>query len=98
MAEYIEREAVLKKSVVVDGRRVVAYVDLLEIPAADVAPVRHARWASVGHKIKCSVCANGVFLGTTDPDIHSCEKENFRYCPNCGARMDLEDNDARERL
>ncbi len=45
------------------------------------------KWVDVGHKIRCSLCDHGVFLGTTDPVVHNFEKENFNYCPNCGADM-----------
>ena len=56
-----------------------------EIPAADVAPVRHGRWierrtlhAMGGISAKCSVCAKSVqYLGNP-----------LKYCPNCGAKMD----------
>ena len=54
---------------------------------ADVAPVRHGRWlipTKIGHRSfdipHCSVC-NGIPCGVD---------ENTKYCPNCGAKMDLE--------
>ena len=62
-----------------------AYNDLAEnfysIPAADVAPVVHGRWACV-NKIdpisgyRCSKCRRIVGFDLTP------------YCPNCGAKMD----------
>ena len=61
-----------------------AYNDLAEdfysIPAADVAPVVHARWIpfhseAAGDIQYCSACEIG-FGAKTD------------YCPNCGAKMD----------
>lgn len=56
---------------------------LNEEPAADVAPVVHGRWVpfhseAVGDVQYCSACAIG-FDAKTD------------YCPNCGAKMDIED-------
>ena len=52
-----------------------------DLPAADVAPVRHARWV-YDHwcEFKCSVC--GEFSNSKPYR----GKEN--YCPNCGAIMD----------
>lgn len=51
-------------------------------PVADVEPVAHGRWGSNGIPDSmlsaCSVCGFG------------CGAYSFRYCPNCGARMDLE--------
>lgn len=54
------------------------------IPAADVAPVRHGRWA-LNKKYgdyECSECGQG--------DVKAMDFKNLkmRYCPNCGARMD----------
>lgn len=68
------------------------------IPAADVEPVRHGRWECVydyytgGTDITCSHCkntrtVNGCFVSTNGK---SCYFEDD-YCPNCGAKMDLED-------
>ena len=45
-------------------------------PAADVAPVVHARWMNHGALYKCSNCGNLDSYGDT------------LYCPKCGARMD----------
>lgn len=50
-------------------------------PSVDAAPVRHGRWAH--HKggysdhYECTVCGEGIVLTA-----------RFRYCPNCGAKMD----------
>lgn len=53
-------------------------------PAADVAPVMHGEWEYIGtdkmgNVFRCSNCANRIGL----------DKETD-YCPNCGAKMDLE--------
>lgn len=53
------------------------------VPAADVEPVRHGRWIDNGIPESvlsgCSICG------------YSCGAYTFNYCPNCGAKMDLED-------
>jgi len=46
------------------------------------------RWESNFYKITCSSCKHSVFLGTKDPVCHKAEKENFKFCPNCGAKME----------
>ena len=53
------------------------------LPAADVAPVVHGRWywAEDGH-CKCSVC--GQYATVKRLVVKT------NYCPNCGAKMDLE--------
>lgn len=56
-----------------------------EMPAADVAPVRHGRWMRENNRVKsyiriCSECRKiAYFCGT------GC---SYKYCPNCGAIMD----------
>ena len=54
---------------------------LLALPVVDAVPVVHGRWAH--HKggysdhYECTVCGEGIVLTA-----------RFRYCPNCGAKMD----------
>lgn len=73
------------------------------IPAADVAPVVHGRWEwfdeDTGTPItgyerewgwRCTHCKEELSDDYDDPD---CCPE-FRFCPNCGAKMDGGDNDA----
>lgn len=93
MAEYIEREATIKAIYESDPngiRRTLGFnVGQIEealraIPTADVAPVRHGRWA-LNKKYgdyECSECGQG--------DVKAMDFTNLkmRYCPNCGARMD----------
>ena len=53
---------------------------ILKIPDADVAPVRHGRWLHRKNGVAyCSEC-----------EIDAVE-DGTEYCPNCGAKMDLED-------
>ena len=53
-----------------------------EMPAADVAPVRHGCWVKEKSDVlihwHCSVCEKCYFL----------EEPNADYCPHCGAKMD----------
>lgn len=99
MAEYIEREALLKelaKDVAVDGNQRAAQIleCIINAPAADVAPVVHGRWI-IKHdgpygrrRCYCSACREHSGIG----GIASNQKKPF--CPNCGARMDGGEEDA----
>lgn len=55
-------------------------------PAADVAPVVHGKWElrheGHGHYWECSVCNANPCIYVT---------RNTKFCPNCGAKMDLEE-------
>ena len=110
MAEYIEREAAIdyireqseecqKAFEEFGGESGIyadAYNDLAEdfhsIPAADVAPVVHGRWEYTPQtfntlgQIRCPFCA----WWSLDQSIDGI----YKYCPNCGAKMDGGDNDA----
>lgn len=97
MAEYIEREALVaelsKGTTISDdlyGMGIMAGIDFamkktVEIPAADVAQVRHGRWEprkDVPGFVNCSVCH--------DCNIYDdwADGKKWKYCPNCGAKMD----------
>lgn len=50
---------------------------------ADMAPVVHGRWETNSDRpdtLICSVCKCGFDMWKHEP---------HRYCPNCGAKMDL---------
>lgn len=96
MVEYIERDAALNFEVdsvllapgalqpFMDG--MAFYADHIKrIPAADVALVRHGRWASVFDiGTVCNQC--GYDIEQHGFDVRTDGEPN--YCPNCGARMD----------
>ena len=87
MAEYIEREAAIESLPVAWDSAINA---LRNAPSADVAPVVHGRWLGWGKSGTptyenygtCSVCGE-------DAEIYT---EHRNYCPNCGAKMDGEDD------
>ena len=61
---------------------------ILNAPAADVAPVVHGRWGTHSDRpdsLICSVCKCGFDMWKHDP---------HNYCPNCGAKMDMGNDDA----
>lgn len=89
MKEYIERVTALNALIRALGYCQCANDVITRIPAADVAEVRHGRWIlerepdGTPYCFHCSVCDNdfhhiGIMTATD-------------YCPNCGARMDKED-------
>lgn len=54
---------------------------ILDAPAADVAPVVHGRWLYGDYYDIGDVCSE------CDWDSQMTHP-SYRYCPNCGARMD----------
>ena len=97
MSDYIKREDAIKiinSGISIDTDADKRYVNGLfrAIPSADVAPVRHGRWIELAMKgeYKCSVCRRGSKSENTFQLIPTVY---WNYCPNCGARMDGDDNE-----
>ena len=84
MAEYIERDKAIE-AVRSDPMGGLNYKRILtDIPAADVAPVVHARWNQLDNGgFVCSACMGGYKAQPTRMG-----KPMFEYCPICGAKMD----------
>lgn len=91
MAEYIEREAVIDLIARRYENPEICTQEINSIPAADVAPVVHARWItrsdkgimSMTHPYMCSRCWR-------------VEMDKEPYC-NCGAKMAGGDDNALNR-
>lgn len=85
MADYIDREKIFSiwRSMPAPASVTSLAAAISQTPAADVVEVRHGRWIrdkwpSGTHKVICSECREW-----------SCKQS--KYCPNCGARMEKED-------
>ncbi len=102
MAEYISREATIKRIKEVycvgcnsyHGVRCRACgtgdaIDMIDdFPAADVAPVVHGRWEWDTEDIyRCSNCAEKSHVKEV------MGHPDWDYCPSCGAKMDGGDSD-----
>ena len=84
MAEYIEREAAMyiafKSPFFSDS----LMEEIQAIPSADVAPVRHGKWTSIGYdcgenEYQCSECRRTEWRESAD---------DMKFCMFCGAMMD----------
>lgn len=106
MAEYVEREqtinfarasaaAAYNRDDFYAYRGLNAFIaTLVSIPAADVAPVRHGHWIRFKENdscyvhMRCSACS----AYWSDPS----HADYFRFCPNCGAKMDTDSEEESE--
>ena len=102
MAEYIEREAL--KSQIAENKlmarepatkRILAMID--DMPAADIAPVVHGKWLNFYNDFSCAECdrCGTIFEVTdneTDEGLWNAFLSAYRYCPDCGAKMDEEEH------
>ena len=106
MAEYVEKAAFREhldsvppftkygqRDPKYDFAKTVFLSELAAYPAADVAPVRHGRYIGEydGYADGCPVfdmwyCSEcGYYFEEWD------EMPTYNYCPNCGAKMDKEE-------
>jgi hypothetical protein len=87
--EYIEREAAVdiinrvKHNFAPSARTVLdAAISCINtyVPSADVAPVIYGKWEE--YKVPNIICCSECDWGTGVE-----ERRQFKYCPNCGAKM-----------
>lgn len=91
MAEYIDREKLIKyihnngRNFFITEANRCNFAEIARmVKSEDVAPVVHGTWLlrhiGHGHYWECSVChATPIYV-----------TNNTNYCPNCGAKMDDE--------
>lgn len=93
MSDYISREAAMEIVKRTSGDYAAAFSEIRKLPAADVEPVRHGKWIIVEDEYfsyaKCPACGDEFTFWDGDCAITN-------YCPNCGAKMDLEDDNGNQ--
>ena len=103
MTEYIEREALIEKCKAIiqdkwnDKSAPVswshAYADFIEDienqPTADVVPVAHGRWMTWEEQFPGFKPRINDNLGVFCSLCHAHSDCISPYCPNCGAKMDI---------
>lgn len=103
MAEYIEREALIAnfesagaKFVYGDSiiKGIISRINLQ--PAANVVKVKHGKWEKAKGIIGINPATLNFEIGDTDRcSLCSADfiavKPKYKYCPNCGAKMDGKD-------
>ena len=97
MPRYIDVDNVKLKGISVFDQNLEILIPLSDVrkslqmtPTADVQKVRHGKWIRGNYvcgeyEFKCSVCGN--------TEWHTSYSTPF--CPHCGARMDLDENEYR---
>lgn len=89
MAEYIERETLLERAEYDNNYRLIIPAEAIkDAPAADVAPVIHARWVQASNGvIYCFNCGAVCGIGAHIEEV----TEDHYFCYYCGAKMDEDD-------
>ena len=92
---YIEREKAIDEidkwldsvGYVTVGKGLTSYGEFIgcleDTPTADVVEVRHGYWEKLKDGYWCSNCC------ILEKDL----KQEYNYCPNCGAKMDGKDGE-----
>lgn len=60
---------------------------IIDMPSADVEPVRHGRWNCSDDIYEYAVCSSCKW---DSGEPYGYITQEYSYCPNCGARMDKE--------
>ena len=112
MPRYIDADELLKKSIRIEGHfdlpsrkaqnfSAINVTEIFDFPTADVAPVVHGHNKNLKYakcdEFRCSVC--GIHLedwNLYDEDDWDSEFI-FKFCPNCGAKMDGDINEGQAR-
>lgn len=97
MDKYINAEHLIEKfnSIHPDSQLMyaTAFAEFVkDVPAADVAPVVHARWILVkrladGGICECSNCREQSCFNSFN------RHTSYKFCYQCGAKMDLEESE-----
>ena len=97
MPRYIDADNIKLKGISIFDQNLEILIPLSDVrkslqmtPTADVQKVRHGKWIRGNYvcgeyEFKCSVCGN--------TEWHTSYSTPF--CPHCGARMDLDENEYR---
>lgn len=93
MADYIDKQKTL--NVIFE----IAENVINSLPSADVQPVRHGRWiikdnpGTGWYRVTCSECGEDVTSTVPVIGFFPKAKVVWDFCPECGARMDGEQDD-----
>ena len=60
----------------------------------DAAPVVHAKWRYKAANIRHVHVTNIIWCTACDNGFHRIIGVNFKFCPNCGAKMDGDPHDS----
>ena len=94
MPEYLEKEAFKSwmKENITENPMILTAIDYA--PSADVEPVRHGHWVehdedTWSNEAECSECHKRIgYSGLPDRFLGE-----FKFCHNCGAKMDEENSE-----
>lgn len=104
MDEYVNKNAVVDKLTALENElqqykpfrpcEAVMYRKICEVEieigkmeSTDVAPVMHGKWVMVDDGV---MIGDGKHMECSECHIWKIDRIKTDYCPNCGARMDLE--------
>ena len=62
------------------------------MPTVDAVPVKHGRWGKINNPSYSPFDDSSEHLSICSNCAYSREQHDFLYCPNCGAKMDLEEH------
>jgi DNA-directed RNA polymerase subunit RPC12/RpoP len=102
MSDYISKEQAVNRAFDAEHKAIEAgdvrganalhemAMRLNDLPAADVAPVRHGEWVEFDGEgtYQCTFCGEPFILMNGTP-----RDNDYNYCPKCGAELDFKEAD-----
>jgi len=88
----------ISEETAIEGREIVYKSMIDDIPTADVAEVKHGRWRNcyLDYTLaECSECKEMFDVCSEEKataELFDVFNRFYKFCPNCGARMDGERN------
>ena len=102
MTDYISREDYCEENCGKENRegyKTCKNCSMLNVPSADVQPVRHGRWIGIHEYCeKNGYIPSGMGAYYWCSECDKAEPKKRDWCPNCGARMDLKDGEKHEKV
>lgn len=86
MMELIDRGTLLAEMPTIESEYKYARKIIQEQPTVDAELVRHGKWRHLARRIICSECGTALH-----DNIFRYYRHEPRYCPECGAKMDGEE-------
>lgn len=99
MDEYVSREELRRQACCIysyGGARYVSLAAIEKMATADVTQVVHGRWLNFYNNYtvaECDQCGHQfdvMFDGEANGALWDGFKQFYKFCPNCGAKMDKE--------
>ena len=90
MSDLISRTEALKY---IPSEDLISRMVIAQLPTIEVESIKHGKWINDNGLYKCSVCNEFTITGWANCIPIEQMNKTMKYCNNCGAKMDGEEDD-----